>query len=90
MTDLSAGECPARPTVRGDTPRSRLLRSFPFRPALRSVIDSAPPAVQGSLLTAGAGPHPARCTGIGFVLRPQPDPVVTPGTMLNQRLPRNA
>ena len=76
MTDLSAGECLVRLTVRADTPHTRLLRSFPFRTALRCVIDSAPPAVQGGLLTAGAGMHPARCTGIGLVLRPQPDPDV--------------
>ena len=76
MTDLSAGECLVRLTVRADTPHTRLLRSFPFRTAFRSVIDSATPAVQGGLLTAGAGMHPARCTGIGFVLRPQPDPHV--------------
>ena len=31
---------------------------------------------QGGLLTAGAGAHPACCTGIGLVLRPQPDPDV--------------
>ena len=77
MTDLSAGECLVRLTGRAETPHSRLLRSFPFRTAFRCVIDSATPAVQGGLLTAGAGTHPARCTGIGFVLRPQPDPVVT-------------
>ncbi len=77
MTDLSAGECLIKLTVRTETPHTRLLRSFPFRTALRCVIDSAPPAVQGGLLTAGAGAHPARCTGIGFVLRPQPDPDVT-------------
>ena len=77
MTDLSAGECLVRLTGRADTPHSRLLRSFPFRTALRCVIDSASPAVQGGLLTAGAGAHPARCTGIGLVLRPQPDPDVT-------------
>ena len=77
MTDLSAGECLVRLTGRADTPYSRLLRSFPFRTALRCVIDSATPAVQGGLLTAGAGTHPARCTGIGLVLRPQPDPDVT-------------
>ena len=76
MTDLSAGECLVRLTGRADTPHSRLLRSFPFRTALRCVIDSATPAVQGGLLTAGAGAHPARCTGIGLVLRPQPDPDV--------------
>ena len=77
MTDLSAGECLVRLTGRAETPHTRLLRSFPFRTALRCVIDSATPAVQGGLLTAGAGMHPARCTGIGFVLRPQPDPDVT-------------
>ena len=77
MTDLSAGECLDRLTVRSETPHSRLLRSFPFRTAFRCVIDSASPAVQGGLLTAGAGAHPARCTGIGLVLRPQPDPDVT-------------
>ena len=77
MTDFSAGECPVRLTVRADTPYSRLLRSFPFRTALRCVIDSATPPVQGGLLTAGSGTHPARCTGIGLVLRPQPDPDVT-------------
>ena len=77
MTDLSAGECLVRLTDRADTPYSRLLRSLTFRTALRCVIDSATPAVQGGLLTAGAGAHPARCTGIGLVLRPQPDPVVT-------------
>ena len=49
MTDLSAGECLVRLTGRADTPHTRLLRSFPFRTALRSVIDSATPAVQGSL-----------------------------------------
>ena len=76
MTDLSAGECLVRLTVRADTPHSRLLRSLTFRTALRSVIDSATPAVQGGRLTAGTGAHPARCTGIGFVLRPQPDPDV--------------
>ena len=76
MTDLSAGECLIRLTGRADTPHTRLLRSFPFRTALRCVIDSATPAVQGGLLTAGAGTHPACCTGIGLVLRPQPDPVV--------------
>ena len=76
MTDLSAGECLVRLPGRTDTPHSRLLRSFPFRTALRCVIDSAPPAVQGGLLTASAGAHPARCTGIGLVLRPQPDPDV--------------
>ncbi len=76
MTDLSAGECLVRLTVRADTPHTRLLRSFPFRTAFRCVIDSATPPVQGGLLTAGAGMHPARCTGIGFVLRPQPDPDV--------------
>ena len=73
MTDRSAGECLVRLTIRAKTPRSRLLRSLPFRPAFRCVIDSA----SGGLLTAGAGAHPARCTGIGFVLRPQPDPDVT-------------
>ena len=77
MTDLSAGECLVRLTVRADTPYSRLLRSFPFRTTLRCVIDSASPAVQGGLLTAGAGAHPARCTGIGLLLRPHPDPDVT-------------
>ena len=77
MTDLSAGECLVRLTDRADTPYSRLLRSLTFRTALRCVIDSATPAVQGGLLTAGAGMHPARCTGIGLVLRPQPDPDVT-------------
>ena len=58
---------------------SCFVRQFPFRTALRCVIDSASPAVQGGLLTAGAGAgaHPARCTGIGLVLRPQPDPDVT-------------
>ncbi len=55
---------------------SCFVRQFPFRTAFHCVIDSAPPAVQGGLLTAGAGTHPARCTGIGLVLRPQPDPVV--------------
>ena len=55
---------------------SCFVRQFPFRTALRCVIDSATPADQGGLLTAGAGAHPARCTGIGLVLRPQPDPVV--------------
>ena len=58
-------------------PASRLLRSFPFPTAFRCVIDSATPAVQGGLLTAGSGTHPARCTGIGFVLRPQPNPDVS-------------
>ena len=77
MTDLSAGECLFKLTGRAETPHSRLLRSLTFRTALRCVIDSASPAVQGGLLTAGAGAHPARCTGIGFVLRPQPDPDVT-------------
>ena len=77
MTDLSAGECLFRLTGRADTPHTRLLRSFPFRTAFRCVIDSATPAVQGGLLTAGSGTHPARCTGIGLVLRPQPDPDVT-------------
>ena len=77
MTDLSAGECLVRLTVRADTPHTRLLRSFPFRTALCCVIDSATPAFQGGLLTAGSGTHPARCTGIGLVLRPQPDPDVT-------------
>ena len=77
MTDLSAGECLVRLTGRADTPHSRLLQSFSFRTALRCVIDSATPAVQGGLLTAGSGTHPARCTGIGFVLRPQPDPDAT-------------
>ena len=72
MTDRSAVECLVRLTFRAKTPRSRLLRSLPFRPALRSVIDSA----SGGLLTAYAAAHPARCTGIGFVLRPQPDPDV--------------
>ena len=76
MTDLSAGECLVRLTVRADTPHTRLLRSFPFRTAFCCVIDSASPAVQAGLLTAGAGMHPARCTGIGLVLRPQPDPDV--------------
>ena len=76
MTDLSAGECLVRLTDRADTPYSRLLRSLTFRTALRCVIDSATPAVQGGLLTAGAGAHPARCTGIGLVLPPQPDPDV--------------
>ena len=76
MTDLSAGECLFRLTGRADTPHTRLLRSFPFRTTLRCDIDSATPAVQGGLLTAGAGAHPACCTGIGLVLRPQPDPVV--------------
>ena len=76
MTDLSAGECLVRLTDRADTPYSRLLRSLTFRTALRCVIDSATPAVQGGLLTAGAGMHPARCTGIGLVLPPQPDPDV--------------
>ena len=73
MTDRSAGECLVRLTFRAKTPRSRLLRSLPFRPAFRSVIDSA----SGGLLTAFAVAHPARCTGIGLVLRPQPDPDVT-------------
>jgi len=72
MTDRSAVECLVRLTFRAKTPRSRLLRSLPFRPALRSVIDSA----SGGLLTAFAASHPTRCTGIGFVLRPQPDPDV--------------
>ena len=76
MTDLSAGECLVRLTDRADTPYSRLLRSLTFRTALRCVIDSATPAVQGGLLTAGSGTHPASCTGIGLVLRPQPDPDV--------------
>ena len=56
---------------------SCFVRQFPFRTALRFVIDSASPAVQGGLLTADAGAHPACCTGIGLVLRPQPDPDVT-------------
>ena len=73
MTDRSAGECLVSLTICAKTPRSRLLRSLPFRPALRSVIDSA----SGGLLTAFAAAHPARCTGIGLVLRPQPDPDVT-------------
>ena len=77
MTDLSAGESLVRFTGRADSPHTRLLRSFPFRTALRFVIDSASPAVQGGLLTADAGAHPACCTGIGLVLRPQPDPDVT-------------
>ena len=47
--------------------------SYPFRTAFRCVLDSATPADQGGLLTAGSGTHPARCTGIGLVLRPQPD-----------------
>jgi hypothetical protein len=72
MTDRSAVECLVRLTIRAKTTRSRLLRSLPFRPALRSVIDSA----SGGLLTAFAAAHPARCTGIGLVLRPQPDPDV--------------
>ena len=55
---------------------SGFVRQFPFRTALRCVIGSATPAVQGGLLTAGAGAHPARCTGIGLILRPQPDPDV--------------
>lgn len=55
---------------------SCFVRQFPFRTAFRSVIDSATPAVQGGLLTAGAGAHPARYTGIGLALRPQPDPDV--------------
>ena len=55
---------------------SCFVRQFPFRTALRCVIDSASPAVQGGLLTADAGAHPARCTSIGLVLRPQPDPDV--------------
>ena len=101
MTDLSAGECLVRLTVRTETPCIRLLRSltssssslqgieqaslpsaltsfvsYPFRTAFRCIIDSATPTVQGGLLTAGAGAHPARCTGIGLVLRPQPDPDV--------------
>ena len=73
MTDRSAVECLVRLTFRAKPPRSRLLRSLPFRPALRSVIDSA----SGGLLTAFAASHPARCTGIGLVLRPQPDPDVS-------------
>ena len=72
MTDRSAVECLVRLTIRAKAPRSRLLRSLPFRPALRSVIDSA----SGGLLTAFAASHPARCTGIGLVLRPQPDPAL--------------
>ena len=90
MTDLSVGECLVRLTGRADTPHTRLLRSFPFRTAFRCVIDSASPAVQGGLLTAGAGMHPARCTGIGFVLRPQPDPGVTQARCSSRRMPRNA
>ena len=35
------------------TPRIRLLRSFPLRPAFRSVIDSATPAVQCFLFNGG-------------------------------------
>jgi len=73
MTDRTAVECLVRLTFRAKTPRSRLLRSLPFRPALCSVIDSA----SGGLLTAFAASHPARCTGIGLVLRPQPDPDVS-------------
>ena len=90
MTDLSAGECLVRLTGRADTPHTRLLRSFPFRTALRCVIDSASPAVQGGLLTAGSGTHPARCTGIGLVLRPQPDPDVPQARCSSRWMPRNA
>ena len=63
---LAARECLVRLTVRTDTPHTRLLRSFPFRPAPGFGYESAAPAVMGSLLTAYAGPHPARCTGIGY------------------------
>ena len=90
MTDLSAGECLVRLTGRADTPHSRLLRSFPFRTAFRCVIDSATPAVQGGLLTAGAGAHPARYTGIELVLRPQPDPDVPQARFSIGDCPANA
>ena len=43
-----------------------------LRPELRSVSESATPAVQRFRLTAGSGTHPARSAGIGLVLRPQP------------------
>ena len=63
---LAARECLVRLTVRTDTPHSRLLRSFSFRPTPGYGYESAAPAVTGSLLTACAWPHPACCTGIGY------------------------
>ena len=61
-----ARQCLVRLTNRTDTPHSRLLRSFSFRPMLGYGYESAAPAVIGSLSDGGCGSHPARCTGIGY------------------------
>ena len=62
-------------TSRANNPHIRLLRSFPLRPAVRSVIDSASPAVQGSLYDGGCVDasgffHSNRARRVA----PQPDP----------------
>ena len=88
---LAARECLVRLTVRADTPHSRLLRSFPFRPAPSYGYESAAPAVTGSLLTASAGPHPACSLVSGIVVvTPQPDPGVPQARCSSRRMPRNA
>ncbi len=78
LRSLTSSSSSLQGIVRAGLP-SALASFVSSRSALRfrCVIDSAPPTVQGGLLTAGAGAHPARCTGIGLVLRPQPDPDVT-------------
>ncbi|MBQ9577249.1 MAG: hypothetical protein IJV11_10250 [Muribaculaceae bacterium] len=46
MTDLSAGECLVRLTVRTETPHTQLLQSLTLRPELRSFSESASLAVR--------------------------------------------
>ena len=50
-----ARQCLVRLTDRTDTPHTRLLRSFSFRPALGCGYESAAPAVMGSLSDGGCG-----------------------------------
>ena len=50
-----ARQCLVRLTVRTDTPHSRLLRSFSFRPTLGYGYESAAPSVMGSLSDGGSG-----------------------------------
>lgn len=61
-----ARQCLVRLTDRTDTPHTRLLRSFSFR--LRSATATRVLHLRSwaLYLTAGAGPHPACCTGIGY------------------------
>ena len=50
-----ARQCLVRHTVRADTPHSRLLRSFSFRPTIGYGYESAAPTVMGSLSDGGCG-----------------------------------